>query len=93
MVLVSILFLFFKLSENNCCQLRFVFSISIDSTFNDFVPYVYSQTNKKLCCTKLQKCHKNLVEFRCSYSADLNYPDETNKTWIFKRVFLKLGWD
>ena len=21
----------------------------------------------------------------------LNYPDKTNKTWIFKRVFLKLG--
>ena len=26
-----------------------------------------------------------------TYSADLNYPDKTNKTWIFKRVFLKLG--
>ena len=25
------------------------------------------------------------------YSADLNYPDETNETWIFKHVFLKLG--
>ena len=25
------------------------------------------------------------------YSADLNYPDKSNKTWIFKRVFLKLG--
>ena len=25
------------------------------------------------------------------YSADLNYPDKTYKTWIFKRVFLKLG--
>ena len=25
------------------------------------------------------------------YSADLNYPDKTNITWIFKRVFLKLG--
>ena len=25
------------------------------------------------------------------YSADLNYPDKTNKTWNFKRVFLKLG--
>ena len=25
------------------------------------------------------------------YSADLNYPDKTNKTWIFNRVFLKLG--
>ena len=25
------------------------------------------------------------------YSADLNYPDKTNKTWIFKRVFLKYG--
>ena len=25
------------------------------------------------------------------YSADLNYPEKTNKTWIFKRIFLKLG--
>ena len=25
------------------------------------------------------------------YSADLNYPDKTNKTWISERVFLKLG--
>ena len=28
-----------------------------------------------------------------NYSADLNYPDKTNKTWIFKRVFRKLGLD
>ena len=26
-----------------------------------------------------------------AYSTDLNYPDKTNKTWIFKRIFLKLG--
>ena len=25
------------------------------------------------------------------YSANLNYSDETTKTWIFKPVFLKLG--
>ena len=25
------------------------------------------------------------------YSADLPYLDKTNKTWIFKHVFLKLG--
>ena len=31
------------------------------------------------------------VDFFLLYSADLNYPDKTNKIWIFKRVFLKLG--
>ena len=28
-----------------------------------------------------------------SYSADLNYTDKMNKTWIFKHVFLNLGQD
>ena len=39
---------------------------------------------------KFNKVYKSLCIPQL-YSADLNYPDETNKTWIFKRVFLKLG--